>query len=326
MKMTVPIAAAAAALLGCVASPAFGAGERASLSMPFKATTPATQTGLTLDLRYFNPNDPAAKPPTIQKLALHLPDGTRLDPAAVPVCGASDLEIRLRGRDACPPESLVGTGKLDVYLGAPGDPQTTDLALFNGPGQILEVLLFEGTNVTAAVEHLLIRGTTISASPAQVPPIGPPELRVAASRIAWEIPANGRYLITPPTCPPERLWRTTGNFAFGDGGSTTVASTQSCEGAVRERRAGRGLRVAVRPRRLTRGRPTRLRVRVYANDRACIRGATVRVGRKSARTNARGRATLVVRVRTRRPSLRVHTRRCGSTRVKLRTRRGSRPR
>ncbi|HEX8083244.1 MAG TPA: hypothetical protein VF529_03075 [Solirubrobacteraceae bacterium] len=341
MRMTVQAAAAAAlsaaAALLAVAAPAF-AGERAALAMPFTATTPGTQTGLTMDLRYMNPDDPNAKPPTISKLAFFLPEGTRLDPTALPVCEASDQEIQARGRDACPAESLVGTGTLDVWLGAPGDPQRTDLALFNGPSQIIEILLFEGTNTTAAFERLFIEGAVIRANPAQVPPNAPPEDRAAASHIVWDIPAHGGYLVTPRAC--DGKWTVRGEFEFADGSRASTASDQACTRGGSPPRdpspprdtPGRGdatpprgdaspraLRVFVSPTTIRRGRPSRVRVRLVSSDARCLRG-TVRVGRRVARTDARGRATLVALVRyLPRPQLRVATP-CGTTQLRLRTR------
>src|SRR3712207_690934 len=115
MRATVQTAAAAALALALLATSAGAQGERAELSIPFKATTPATETGLDMDLRYLNPRNRDEKPPVIQKLALQLPPGTRLDPSALPVCNASDQQIQAQGRNACPRDTQVGTGKLDVW-------------------------------------------------------------------------------------------------------------------------------------------------------------------------------------------------------------------
>jgi hypothetical protein len=312
-----------AALL-LLAATAAGQGERAELAIPFKAATVSTPTGLDMDLRYLNPQDRDDKPPTIRKLAIHLPEGTRIDPTAVPVCDASNEEIQARGRDACPRETHVGTGKLDVYLGGPGDPQTTDLVLFNGPSQIVEVLLFEGTNNVAAIERLKVEGTTISGEPVQVPPGAPPDRRFSASRIVWDIPANGRYIVTPPTCPPDGLWRTAGEFDFADGSTATAQFAQPCTAAAdapRPSAAARGFSISASPRTVRLGRSTRIRVRITSGDPQCARGATIRVGTRSARTDADGNATLVALVRyLRRPLLRIATA-CGTTRLPLRARR-----
>ncbi|HEV2814242.1 MAG TPA: hypothetical protein VGW10_13390, partial [Solirubrobacteraceae bacterium] len=84
--------------------------------------------------------------------------------------------------------------------------------------------------------------------------------------------------------------------------------------------APRMLSVRVSPTSIVRGRRSRMRVRVVTNSARCL-PATVRVGRRSARTDAQGRATLVALVRyLPRPRLRVHSR-CGTTELRLRTRR-----
>ena len=310
MRTTVQVTAAAILAAAIAASTARAAGEQAELSMPFKATTLATPTGLTMDLRYLNPQDREGKPPTVSELAIHLPPGTRIDPTALPACEASDEEIRARGGDACPPETLVGTGKLDVYLGAPGDPQSTDLLLFNGPGQLIEVLLFEGTNTAAAHERLFIEGATFRASTAQVPPGAPPERRFSASHIVWDVPANGEYLVTPAACPEDGVWRTVGEFSFADGTSDTAEGTQACSSSSS---APSTFTVDAAPRALTRGRETPVRVQLRSSDPGCLEGAVVRVGRRAATTDAEGTATLRALVRWGRPyaHLRVLTTRCG---------------
>ena len=315
MRTTVHVVAAALAT-GALASSAWAQGERAELAIPFKAATPATETGLDMDLRYLDPESRDEKPPTIRKLAIHLPAGTRIDSTAVPVCDASNEEIQARGRDACPPESLVGTGKLDVHLGGPGDPETTDLALFNGPGQIIEVLLFEGTNNTAALERLRIEGSTIAGEPVQVPPGAPPDRRFSASRIVWDIPARGGYLVTPPSC--DGTWRTVGEFEFADDSTARAEFTQPCTAAEARPKAA-APRVDVTPRGVRRGRPTTLRITV----RGCSGDAIAKVGRRAARIGEDGSATLVALVRWRRPvvQLRVATP-CGRVRVPLRVRSG----
>lgn len=309
-------------------------GARAELTIPFKATAPGRQTGLDMDLRYLHPEDRDGKPPTISKLAIHLPEGTRIDPAAVPACEASNEEIQARGRDACPADTFVGDGFLDVYLGGPGDPQRTDVVLFNGPGQLIEVVFFEGTNQTAAIERLRVEGSTISGEPVQVPPGAPPEQRFSASRIVWDIPARGDYLVTPPSC--DGTWTTRGEFQFADGSSARASYTQECARGRGEgppatvppshgdpgRAPAGSFRVRVRPRVVVRGRRTPLRVRVLSDEPACRRGI-VRVGRRSARTRAAGRTSLVALVRWRRPLARVRVAtRCGSERALLRVRSG----
>jgi hypothetical protein len=316
----ITLSTAAAALLLAPAA-ATAAGPRAELTVAFRETTPSTPTGLTLDARYLNPEDRTKKPPAITKVVIALPEGTRIDTGALPVCEATNDEIQALGRDACPAESKVGEGKLEVYTGGPNDPVVNDLTLYNGPGQIVEIVSFEGTNATAGIDRLTIEGNVLRGAPPVVPG-GPPDGRTAVSRIVWNVPAHGRYLVTPPVCGGE--WLTVGEFGFNDGGETRVESPQPC---VRPSVIpSRDLRVTVAPTTFRRNRPTPLRVQLASDDPACLEGAIVRVGTRSARTDAGGRATLVALVRhLRRPLLRVDTRSCGRVRTALRVRGPARP-
>jgi hypothetical protein len=324
MRATVQAGAAGLLLAVAAASPAAGAGERAELVMPFSVVTPSTESGLRLDVRYLNPRDREAKPPAITKVVLRLPEGTRIDPSAAPVCEATNEELQARGRDACPAESKVGEGKLEAYTGAPNDPVRTDLTLFNGPDQIVELVSFEGTNATAGIDRLTIEGNVLTGAPPFVPG-GPPDGRTAVSRITWDVPARGSYLVTPPTC--DGVWRVVGEFGFADGGETTVTSEQPCERGAAPVGGDRGgapegapLRVTASPRRVRRGRVTAVGVRVEG-DTACVRGAIVRVGRRAARTDDAGRATIRALVRWARPLAHVRvTSPCGRARAALRVR------
>ena len=307
---------AAAGFLLAAAPSASAAGPRAEIAVPFKVATPAAPTGLDLDVRYLNPEDRTRKPPAITKVVIKLPEGTTIDTGAVPACTATNDELQARGPDACPPESRVGGGKLEAYTGAGPDPVVTDLHLFNAPGELVEVVTVEGTKTTAGIDRLTISGSVLTGAPPAVPG-GPPDGRTAVSRIVWDLPAHGGYLVTPPACGGE--WRAVGEFAFNDGGETRVESVQPCVAAsVRPQTA---LTVTTVPERVRLGRRTRLRVQLTGGDPRCLAGATVRVGTRSARTDAAGRATLVALVRyLRRPKLRVDTAACGRVVVPLRTR------
>ena len=306
--------AAAALLLAALAVPSTaGASERAELTMPFNAATTGTETGLTLDVRYLSPEGRDYKPPAITKVVLRLPEGTRLDTGALPACEATNDEIRAQGRDACPPDSKVGEGQLEAYVGAPGDPQHLDLTLFNGRAELIEVVTFQGTNATAGIDRLHIEGNVLTGNPPNTPG-GPPDGRTAVSRITWDIPAHGGYLVTPPTCGGH--WRATGEFGFSDGGETTVVATQPCEAPDASPPT---FTVAATPRALTRGRETPMRVQLASDDPACLEGAVVRLGRRATTTDAQGRATLPALVRWRRPAaqLRVLTAGCGRSAVPI---------
>jgi hypothetical protein len=232
-----------AVLLAGLAAPAHAAGERAELAVPFTESRPGVPTGLALDVRYLNPENRDAKPPSITKVVLRLPEGTRLDTTALPVCEATDEEMRLLGRAACPPDSQVGAGTLEAFVGAPGDPQRTDVTLFNGRDELIEIVTFAGTNTTAGIDRLRIDGNVLTGNPPATPG-GPPDGRTNVGRITWDIPAHGRYLVTPPAC--DGAWRTVGEFGFADGGEATVVATQPCERpapAPVQKRSGSGSRM-----------------------------------------------------------------------------------
>jgi hypothetical protein len=202
-------AAAVAALAALMtAAPAdASAGERATLAMPFTETVAGRSTGLEIAVRYMAPDDPDAKPPAITRAEFELPAGTALDLGAVPACTATDHELQLRGRDACPVGSRVGTGELVAItgFGAPIDPVHADVTIFNGRGELIELVTFAGTNVYAGSDRLTVEGTTLRANPPVVPG-GPPDGRTAVREIRVSIPARtgaaGRpYLTTPSACP-----------------------------------------------------------------------------------------------------------------------------
>ena len=338
MRSRLRQAAAAAAMvpafLAMATATAPAAGERAELDVPFKVATPATQSGLNLTLRYLNPADRNAPPPAITKVVLRLPEGTRIDGSAVPVCEATNEEIQARGRAACPPESKVGEGKLIAYTGSPLDPVRNDVGIYNAPGELIEIITYEGTAQSTGVDRLKIEGNVLTGNPPFVPG-APPDGRTSVSEITWDVPATGGFLVTPPTCTG--TWTSVGEFAFDDGGTTTVTASQPCQrqsggtpppggttppGGDGPPSLQRSLKLSASPRTFIRGRRTRVRVRLTSSDPACVRGATVRIGKRMVRTNSQGRATLVALVRhLRRPHLRVATVDCGTVRLALRTRR-----
>ena len=308
------------------------AGPRAELETPFTTTAPGSPTGLRLLARYLNPDDRAAKPPAISRVAIALPEGTVIDPNALPVCQATDEEIRARGRDACPPESKIGEGKLVADTGV-GGPVPNDLGLYNGPGQIVEIVTLEGTNTTSGIDRLRVEGRRLVGAPPFIPG-GPPDGRTAVREIRWDVPPHGRYLVTPPACRPGVPWHSEGDFGFADGGATVVGFDQTCT----PRTAGGGggevppddrgveqrgrMRLVVSRRPLVQGRTRRLRVRVVSPVARCRRGVAIAATERGTSTNRRGRATLAVVVKRAR-SVRVRARKegCGRVVVTLRVRR-----
>ena len=280
-------AAALAVAALAAASPA-AADERAELDVGFTTAEPGAATGLTIVAEYKNPSDPDGKPPALVGAAFDLPPGTRVDTGALPQCRATDADIRARGRNACPPETKVAEGRLVAITGTPVDPFDGEAVFFNGDGEIIEIVLARGTDQSPGFDRITVDGSTLTAHPPATPG-GPPDGRTAIRRVEMNAPArvvNGRpYVTTPPDCPGS--WRAAGRFKFGDGGETTVFDALPCNPGTRP-----ALAVRVAPVTVSAGRRARLRVRVTSSAPGCAAGATVRLGRARATTDAGGRALL----------------------------------
>jgi hypothetical protein len=287
------VAAAGAAILGLVAPAAAAADPRADLDVRLSAQAPATSSGVAFRVVYKHPDDPNAKPPALTKAAFELPAGTRLDSGALPQCTATDDELQARGPSACPAESRIGAGTFVGITGAgpPADPFVGDIAAFNGPNQIVELVLFQGTSTTAGYDRITIEGSTLVAHPPATPG-GPPDGRTVPRSIELNIGARvegGRpYLTTPAACPGAGRWQSIGRFEFLDGGAASVPAATPCTPGA----AAAALRLRVAPRAVRAGDRARLRVRVSSDAAGCSSGVTVTLGRARATTDGAGRAVL----------------------------------
>jgi hypothetical protein len=281
----------AAAVAACAPALAH-ADARAELDIGFTTQAPGTPSGLTFAVEYKNPSDPSAKPPALTGAEFTLPAGTRVDNAAVPKCRTTDEEIRARGRNACPAETLIGSGRLVAITGTgpPADPVEGEVVAFNGEGEIVEIVLVPGSDQAVGFDRITLDGTKLKAHPPATHG-GPPDGRTAIKRIeiAFTPPKAGArpYVTTPAVCPPDALWRSSGSFTFGDGGSTTVTDAAPCAAAPAPR-----LTLRVTPLSVRAGRRARFRVRVSSATPGCAAGATVRLGRARATTDAGGHALL----------------------------------
>ena len=285
-----------AALIAGTAVAWGGETDRGGFELGLSTKTPGAVTGLKFHVLYKNPDDPEGKPPPIASAVFELPPGMRIDDDAVPKCTASDEDFRAQGRDACPPETRVGEGKLTAMTGTPGaDPVTADVTAFNGDGELIEVVFVEGTNVVAGMDRLTIEDGKLVAHPPATPG-GPPDGRTSVREIRLDLPAktgtSGRHYVTAPPDCPTGSWTSRALYEFEDGGKTTVTSEAPC---IRDATARPALAVSVKPRRVPAGQRTTFRVAVTSADAACTRRARVRLGDRTTRTGARGRA----RVRTR---------------------------
>lgn len=272
--------------------------RRSELEAGFSSAAPGTSTGLRLGVVYRAAGDPDAKPSPIRSLLIALPTGTVFDASAAPECRASDAELTLLGPAACPAASQVGSGSFTAItgIGAPVDPFVGDLYVFHGPAQLIEVVTAPGTRLPVGIDRLRVSEGTISARPAPVPG-GPPDGQTAVREVRLTIPARtaGAHTLftTPPDCPASDAWTSRGTFGFADGTSDEATATTPCRASTRKERVS----TRIWPRRVMFGTRTRFRVRVRPGTSLCAAGATVRLNRRRARTDERGRATIITALR-----------------------------
>jgi hypothetical protein len=204
-------------------------GHRAHLTLVFSSRSVSTSTGVHVRLQLTDPANPGGKAPQLVKAIVALPTGTAVATGSAPQCTASDTALTLEGALACPDNSRVGSGTVqgDTGFGAPFDPISGDDHVFNGPGQIIEVVTFPGMPFAVGFDRLIVSGSTLTAHP-PAPPGGPPDGRIHVSAIDFTIPLRAGYLTTPPTCPRSGVWTTTGRFVVADGVTDTATTTTPC--------------------------------------------------------------------------------------------------
>ena len=231
-KLGIAAVVAIGALLSWTAIAPGGSTRRGVWDLGVVTKRAAAPTGLRFLVGYKNPADPQAKPSPVTSAVFYLPPGLRIHNRAVPRCSATDQEFRAEGRAACPASTRVGSGRLVAMTGFPGvDPLIGDIVAYNGPGELIEVVFFEGTNVVAGMDRLTIDRGRLTAHPPNTPG-GPPDGRTAVREVRLRIPRligpGGRpYVTTPRRCLTGR-WRSRARYEFADGGETVVRDSTPC--------------------------------------------------------------------------------------------------
>jgi hypothetical protein len=218
-------------LVAAGAPVAHGAAAPPDFKIGFTSSDPGAYTAMTLHILYKSADGENAKPPQIQKVALQLPAGTQVNPKAIPACAASDQEIQLEGKQACPPQSELGHGTLtvDTGTGSPVDPFATEVTLYNTPQGFVEIAQYPNTNFTLGIDRATLNGTTYNETPPQTPG-GPPDGQTTVREVNFTFSAPG-YFRTPSACPAEGVWTSRGTFTQADSPTMTVASTTPCASA-----------------------------------------------------------------------------------------------
>ena len=212
----VVVAAAAA-----VAAPGAQAGARADYQQMFTTPVPGASTGSDTTILYKNPSDPDAKPIPVRREVFTFPAGTTYDESVVPDCNASDAEIMLLGKSACPPESWMGQGIGDTTMsGFPGAGETA--VDVDGWDQAGDMVLFGRDHATGIgfVTRAQRKGQVITVEVPRTPG-GPPDGESALRRVHNVFAARSlgtrAYTRTPPTCPESGVWTFKAQLTFADG-------------------------------------------------------------------------------------------------------------
>jgi hypothetical protein len=284
-------------------------GSRQTAALVFDEQRPAQSTGLSLAIDYANPDDPAAKPPAVQKVVVELPPGTVIDDTVPERCGASNQELMATGPGACPAASVVGSGEIDVDTGVEGPARVlqNDVTILNNEGELILLLESKTDPPRRLVARSVIEGETLTTEVAPTPG-GPPDGFAAIKRARLKLDARSTgeaanrprsYVTTPATCPAGSAWTTKMTFTYRDGGYYSVANPSPCVASTPESPGERdaiapGIRLRGVPRARCTERRFTLRVRI-ADKGSGLRRA--RLSLDGRRVFATGKARFARRIR-----------------------------
>jgi hypothetical protein len=304
---------AAAIVVVGVPPPALGqTAPRQTATLVFDQQRPAQSTGVSLAIDYVNPDDPAAKPPAVQKVVMELAPGTAIDDSVPALCQATDQELVAKGPEACPAESKVGGGEIDIDTGIAGPARIlrNNVTTLNNRAQLILLLESQTSPPRRLVVRAAVQGATITS---EVPPTpgGPPDGFSAVKRVRLRLEprvtgdqANLKHYVTTPTaCPTRGAWSNKLTFTYRDGLSDTVVSSSPCTGGAPENMGtGKGrdstaprIRVRGVPRKECARRGFRVRVRI-AEHGSGLRRARLWLDRKRLLVTQRSRFSRRIRV------------------------------
>ena len=301
LKGAVTICVAAGACTAIAAASATAQVLRQTAHAGPTTAVPGAATGSFFEVEFRNPGDPNGKPYSIARIEVRFSPGTVIDTRAIEQCKASDAELYALGKDACPPGSRLGTGRIVSDTGSTaGFPRfvENDSATFNNEGELIGIS--ESSNAgpvvpgfSRIVTRNRISSQGVDISFPRLPGNGPPEPYTAIKSLRVHTPAvvqGGRpYSTTPPTCPPSGYWTGTLTFIYRDGVQQRVESQAPCtRGSARLVRRDRWA-----PRVRQRGVPSRrcarrdFTVRVRIGERGGIRRVVAYVDGKVRRVTRR---------------------------------------
>jgi hypothetical protein len=292
----IALRASIAVAVSLVAAPPAHSQTYERFSGTFTSETPGASTGYRLSIEYMNPADPQAKPYAVQQVVQTLHAGARIDTSVPPRCDAQDAELMAEGTSACPPETRIGGGELDVDSGVGAGPLPrlieNRVTFFNADRML--ILLTESTNTQGvpvrSASRVQVGERTFTSEVPPIPAAPPPDpfLAIKRVRVALDaVTAGGRnFITTPSSCPGSGAWTNSAKFTYRNGATYTENSPSAC-------RAGSVSRDRGKPRIRVRGVPGHcasraFRARVRVRDESRLRRVWVRLDGKTVRTLSRG--------------------------------------
>jgi hypothetical protein len=230
--------ALAAATIAIGAASAAAAGPRQFGSLMFSTTAPGTSTGTDLRVDFVNPDDPALKPYSVDRMVIHRPPGTAIDTTAPPQCHATDAEIYAFGPAACPDDTRIGSGLAESDQGG-GTTSKTTLTHFNNQDEVVGIGVNNDVAAIKTIDRTRFEGDTSTSTFPIFPGAPPPEPYTPVKSLDIHFPPytrDGRiYNRTPLTCPALGYWTFTIDFVYRDGVTESIESHSPCgkKGRVR---------------------------------------------------------------------------------------------
>jgi hypothetical protein len=226
---------------GAAAEP--GTGPREVVDQTFTTTSPKSPTGLGYNGRYHAAGDESGNPPALRRMVFYPPPGMRYDTSVPERCTASDVELQVRGPDACPAGSRLGGGTTEGLIMQPvtggfvWDHYTHPVYLLNNANE--QILLVESEGFTVVRGRFQPDGSIDWVLPTCFPTVPGTEcvddyviqLGTSSMMPAYMRTSGGRvrsYATTPPKCPAAGHWETRVGFWWADGSADNVVTTQPC--------------------------------------------------------------------------------------------------
>ena len=234
---TLLLAGVCAALAGWTAgTTASQTGSRQSGSATFVEQRPGVPSALDFRADYVNPDDPDGKPPAVQTVIETFAADARYDTSVPAKCPASDSQLSSMGESACPPDSKVGGGFIQIDTGFPEPNRfiAVDVTFLNNTDEVifLSTARDYGTRV---VSRAPIEGGRLTSYAPPALPGTPPDggvidvVKTRFEKITREVDGVRRgYITTPSVCSASSEWTNTLSFTYRDGVTQSVASASAC--------------------------------------------------------------------------------------------------